>query len=245
MDLEFALTDLGRHIEVPNADLSGAIMQRLRSSPHHTASPSRPGGVRWVAVAAAIVVVALISVLPSPRRAIADLFGVDGISIEVREQLPSLDPQATGLNLGDLVGAGEIGGLVDFELAYPSSLGPPEEIYLRNDLVTFSYRPSRALPTTQVKGVGALFTQFRGSFEPNVQKQTPKVRPVVVRGVGGYFIPVEHVVYLVDAEGRPRTDTQRLAGKVLLWQEGGITYRLEAQLGLEAMLSLVEDLARF
>lgn len=245
MDLEFALADLGRHIEVPDADLSGVVLQRLREAPKDSVSMPRRGRVRWLAVAAVLAVATVISVLPSPRRAIADLFGVDGIAIEVRDQLPSLDPQATGLNLGDLVGADEIEGLVDFGLTYPASLGPPDEIYLRDDLVTFSYRPSRALPPTRVDGVGALFSQFRGTFEPNVQKQTPEVRPVVVNGVEGYFIPVEHVVYLVDAEGQPRSDTQRLAGKVLLWREGGITYRLEAQLDLEAMLSLAEDLASF
>jgi hypothetical protein len=243
MDLELALADLGRHVVTPTADLSGVVAERLRESPREVVALSRPDRVRWVAVAAVLAVTAVMSVLPSPRRAIADLFGVDGISIEVREKLPSLDPQANELNLGDLVGAAEIASLVDFELAYPSRLGPPDEIYLRDDLVTFSYRPSDHLPRTAIEGVGALFSQFRGSFEPNVQKQTPEVRPVVVDGSEGYFIPVEHVVYLVDAEGRPRTDTQRLAGKVLLWQEGGITYRLEAQLGLEALLSLAEDLA--
>ncbi len=249
MDLDFALADLGRHIEVPDSDLSGVVTHRLRESLKGTPRAPLLSRFRWVAVAAAVAVAAVLSVLPSPRRAVADLFGVDGIAIEVREQLPSLnprvpspDPKALELDLGELVGAGEIGDLVDLDLVYPTSLGPPDEIYLRDTLVTFSYRPSRRLPQTQVEGVGALFSQFQGSFEPNVQKQTSEIRPVKVNGAEGYFIPVEHVVYLVDAEGQPRTDTQRLAGKVLLWQDGDITYRLEAQLGLGSMLALAEEL---
>jgi len=37
-------------------------------------------------------------------------------------------------------------------------------------------------------------------------------------------------MYYVDSHGKPLTDSVRLAGNVLLWQEGSITLRLEGEI---------------
>jgi phage gp45-like len=51
-----------------------------------------------------------------------------------------------------------------------------------------------------------------------------------------------HAVVFVGADGREYRTVGALAGHTLVWQHGGIAYRLEAELSLPEALELAESL---
>jgi hypothetical protein len=59
-----------------------------------------------------------------------------------------------------------------------------------------------------------------------VSAATP-VQRVTVSGRPGLWIADPHVIAYVDRSGRFVSDTARRSGPVLLWERGGVTYRIE------------------
>jgi hypothetical protein len=51
-----------------------------------------------------------------------------------------------------------------------------------------------------------------------------------VGGRPGFWVSGAHQVGVLDRSGAFATDTVRLAGDTLLWQDGEVTYRLESGL---------------
>jgi hypothetical protein len=99
--------------------------------------------------------------------------------------------------------------------------------------VALVYLPHQGLPATAQSGVGALLTHFVGALQPNAifGKGIPpstKLEEVSVNGNRGYWIEGEtHLFFFLDAQGRMQSDTFRLAGNVLLWEQANLTLRLE------------------
>jgi hypothetical protein len=139
---------------------------------------------------------------------------------------------------------------VAFPVAVPTALGSPDEVYT-GDLpaggqLTLVYFPTAALPEARETGVAVLLTQFRGESEPFIQKGLPqgaRLTPTTVNGRTAYWIEgVPHVLFLRDPSGEIQQDRSRLAANTLLWEQGGITYRLESALSREAAVRIAESL---
>jgi hypothetical protein len=69
------------------------------------------------------------------------------------------------------------------------------------------------------------------------------VDEVVVNGGSGFWLEGRpHFFFYRDATGAVRQETLRLAGNTLLWQQGEITFRLEAEQSRDAALRIASSL---
>lgn len=217
-ELERALVALGRELDLPAApDLAAAVRSRL-VAPSARRSWFRR---RALVLAAAVLVVALAAALaiPSARSALLELFGLRGATIERVERLPALDP-ATGRRLGAPVSLEQAGEAASFRPLVPAE--PDVHVFLDRaspgGAVTFRWDDRRLL-----------LTEFRGESTPFIQKSAgagTRIEYIEVnRGAGYWLAGQRHVVVFRDAGGDVRE--ARLAGNVLLWEQGELTLRLE------------------
>ncbi len=262
--LEGVLTDLGAHLAYPpTPNLSRVVGDRLR------ARPGRPWwsivppdwGRRELALAVAVLVLALAAALgsvPGVRSAIADRLGLRGIEIRPTPTLspaPSLTapPDRTSLRLGQPVTLGEAHARVQYRILEPTlvELGAPDEVYYSpspaGGQVSFIYLVRPGLPASPQTGVGMLLTEFRGtvgrdSFLKAIGPGT-KLDSVTVNGSPGFWIEgAPHLFYFYsDANGQSRSEEARLAGNVLLWQQGSLTLRLEGVVNKDQALRIAQS----
>lgn len=262
-ELEQALTDLGRHLTFPaTPELAPLIRTRLETetSPRPGTSPSRASWrIGWLAAAAIVLIIATLLLFPQVRTAIADRLGWPGVRIEWFETLPTpvASPVGTGLNLGRQVTLEEARESVDFPVLLPTQAGfdQPDEVYLSGrgeaTMVSFVYLPGPDLPSSQQTGVGALLTEFRGSPERDLimkglhddENGANRLQSVSVDGRPGFWISgVPHAFFVCPERGECREVPYRLASNVLLWQQNGLTMRLESALTREESLAIAASM---
>jgi hypothetical protein len=130
----------------------------------------------------------------------------------------------------------------------------PGEVYLSGEgeaaMVSFVYPAGPALPTSAQTGVGALLTQFRGSPERNLimkglhddGDRASTLRAVSVNGQQGFWISgVPHAFFVCPDTSDCREEPYRLASNVLLWEQDGLTLRLESALSEEESIVIAES----
>jgi hypothetical protein len=261
-DLEQALLDLGRHLEYPpTPDLALAVRRRLAERP---ARPTRfweswlPLQRRLaVALVAVLVLIgAVLVVSPEARTAIAERLGLRGVEIRQVPAIPSVPATATPaaiararLNLGQRLSLDEARGRVPFQVLEPASVGAPDEVYLLDKpvggQVALVYYPRPDVPPANTTGVGLLLTEFQGNVPSTgviLLKGLPpgtRLEEVQVNGGQGFWIEGDpHIFGYQDARGQQQVESTRLAGNVLLWEQGSLTLRLESALSKDAALRI-------
>jgi len=159
--------------------------------------------------------------LPSPSASTSAPPGGAGASLDLGERYASL-------------GAAE--GAAGFRALVPAALGRPDEVWYRPSpgVLTLVYHPRPGLPATGTAGVGALVMEARATVEPaSFVKLAPEgsaVRPVTVNDGRGFWVSgAPHAFFFYGAPGG-RSDTFRLAGDVLIWNQGGLVVRIESGL---------------
>ena len=260
-----ALEDLAAHLVWPTEpDLSPAVRARLSRAPQQSSPPRRwgpTGQPRWTFGLAAVVAVvllasALLAAFPSARRAVADLLGLPGVEIELDGGTSSPPPAAAGdaLQLGRSVTLVEARLRAGFPVLVPATggaLGQPDAVYLDESLaggaVSLVYRSRPGFPSAGPSDVGVVLTQFRASVEEAaLRKVVPagaQLEQVSVSGHKGYwFEGSPHLLFLVDAQGRFVEDRSRLAGNTLVWEQGGVTVRIESALSRDEAVRLAQEL---
>jgi hypothetical protein len=88
---------------------------------------------------------------------------------------------------------------------------------------------------------GYVLSEWQGEqlFEKSVGPSS-RIQHVQVDFAPGVWITgAPHAVTYLDRKGEPRQQTRRLAGNVLIWNRGGVTYRLEGAKSLQEALGLV------
>jgi hypothetical protein len=242
-DLEQALRALGRELDLPPPpDLSAAVGARLRT-PARSRGSRRPL-VAALAAAAAVAAAGTLAV-PQARTALLELLGMRGATVERVETLPPAGP-AGRLVSGERVSFAEAQAAVDFPLLVPRAKdgGRCGAVYLDRSLVGGS-AVSVVCPEQDARRI--VLTQFRGAQTPYVAKLAgpgTEITNVDVGGARGIWIEgAPHVIAFRDASGAVRERTRRLAGDVLLWERGGVTYRLEGALrGRDDAIRIATDL---
>jgi hypothetical protein len=268
--LETRLTTLGRELEwPPTPDLrtrvAGVITagQVIPLPARPLAAAVRPGPwyqSRW-AVAAVAVIVALAALLayqPS-RDAIANW-----LNLHTRIQRVTVLPTPSQLPPGPLGARLGLGGYstlptassaVKWHVLVPSSLGPPDEVYLQfapdgppQGEVTLVYSARPSIPVSAQTGVGVLVTEARGAVNSDFFGKTvgpdTTMDPVTVAGHKGYwFAGTPHAFVFIDAAGNPRYETSRLATNTLLIDVDGTIVRIEGDLTKAQALEIAASLA--
>ena len=214
----------------------------------------------WLVAAILLILIAGgLTLFPAARNAIADRLGLPGVRIRWVEEIPTPEPSPVGvpLTLGRRVTLDEAQAAVDFPVLIPTAAGfdTPGEIYLLDgdagEMVSFVYPAGPALRESDVTGVGALLTQFRGEADRGlIEKGLPDAGPneshleaVSVGGEPGFWISgAPHGFFFVCYDvGECRQERYRLAGDVLLWEQDGLTLRLESTLSLDDALAIAES----
>jgi hypothetical protein len=229
-ELERSLVALGRDLDVPESpDLVPAVLAGIRRRRMPVATRRR------LVLALAVLALALVGAtlaIPEARSAFLRIFDIGGARIEVVDELPET-PVVTPLErtLGERVTLAEAKRRSDFELRGLEQ--EPDSVYLGlRGTVWFLYgtpeRPRLLLAQTPRHNVD----------EPALQKKL-----LDVDGARGAFLSGRpHFLFLIDATGDTIEDSARLAGNVLLWDEGGVAYRLEGSFGREEALRLARAL---
>lgn len=247
--LERELVDLGRHLHYPDEDLAAEVVARLRRPAGVRTRPRRIAGV--AAATLALLVGGLAALPPGVRAALLETFVLPGIRIMVGEPEPEAPVRALGrgLDLGEPVGVSEARAEVDFPVRLPSELGSPDRVFLEPAVaggrVWLVYRAGEGIPRSDETGVGVLVAEFRAGVDEQFLKKVTaeggSFQPLQVDGNQGYWIEGAHTLYFVDESGVVIEDRTRVAGNVLVWEAGGVTYRIESSLGLGETLRIAHS----
>jgi hypothetical protein len=225
--------------------------------------PVRAPGAAWgrrpawglVAATLALLVLAgsaALALSPAARHAVAGWLGLRGVRITLDADGPLPSPRFQLLNLGDRVRLAEAQERVPFRILLPVGLEPDEvyvdEVVVPGGQVSAVYAEGPGVPKASLLGAGMLVSEFRGQIDrtplqKEIQRGDTDVRSVTVNGGPGFWIEGRpHLVFFVDERGTPIAQTVRLAGNVLLWEQGGLTMRLESALSFERALAIAESL---
>lgn len=251
LELERALRDAGaRYPYPPTPNLMLSVRARITARP----SLAQKRAPIWrdpfrLALAAAVVAVILGAaalINPASRDAIAHFFHVRGVVVSrVSSPLPSVSP-ITSLNLGQQTTLDQARADVSFPIAVPPELGAPDAVYVDRSVpggeVALAYKPRAGIPMVRQTGLGVLVTQFRGDLIPGfITKEVgpgTTLQEVSVHGDPGWWIAGEpHLIMVSD-----RVETLRLASNTLVWEHGGVTYRIESALSKADAMRIAADL---
>lgn len=230
--LEATLIELGRDLEYPpTPDLSGVVHARLIERRRPASRWTRFGFLAPLAAVflAALVVAGVLALWPAARDAVAERLGVRGVQVT---QVRSLPTAVSGLDLGQPIALEDAQRRVPYPIQLPAKLGAPDAVFFLDtplggqivaayaQVVVFEFQGTRA-------GLGK-------GLPPGAS-----VEEVSVNGNRALWIAGDpHVVFFVDAQGRPQSETTRVAGNVLLWENGGLTLRLEGPLTRDEALGI-------
>lgn len=231
IDLERELHDLGEHLDHPDgAQIVRQLRTRLSTTTTGARTRSQRPRRRAVATAvASIAAVLLVAVaIPPSRDAIADLLnlGSHEVGRPDRVAVPPHGPTVTSslpprISSRSLESARQA---VDFPIRVPGGVAATPQVTVDSGvpggLVALEY-PS--------------FTLVEVASPPDVAAHLAKlvappshVRVVAVRGRPGLWITgTHHEIPYLDRNGTLRRASSRPTGHVLLWDEGGVTYRVE------------------
>lgn len=256
-ELEATLADIGERLAYPRpTHLADAVRARLREP--------RPG--RWwdalrspryaftpVIATLAVLALAVVLAVPDARAAAGEFLHLRGIDIfrapAIATPTATAVPRATFA--GGLTTLDEARRRADFTVRAPTDprLGAPDEVYRSltttgsHDVVTLVYASRAGIPVSREAGVSALVVEFRGRVDETlfgkVAGAGTRIEDVTVNGGRGFWIEGEpHLFFYRDEAGNIWSDTLRLAGNTLLWEQDAITYRLEAQVSREDALRI-------
>lgn len=256
-DLERELIDLGGHLQwpEPHADLAGSVIRTIEASPRMQRSRSRMKTFAVATAVALVVVLAVMVVSPPAREAVADWLGLGGVRIEHGPQPDRIIGR--GLALGRATTFQDAQAQVSFDILVPDDprLGAPDEVYLDDDtpagdMVALVYAPRSGFPATQGGEVGLLVTEFRadlersGDFFKKVLGSGTTVERVVVDGDEGLWLEGDpHSFFYRDENGELVQESVRLVANVLLWEQDGLTVRLESALSKKEALAIAATMS--
>lgn len=247
-DIEAELHQLAQKLDVPaEPDYSTLVQERLASA---SATPAASRHLLAAAVIVLLFAMAVVLAVPGTRAAVADLFGLTGVSVR---PLPSAAPNPSttidaGLHLGDSVTLDEARRRMSFTVSTPSApgLGAPDAVYVRSERglesVSLVYRPRPAFPAAFDTRVGLLVSQYSGTATPYFEKLVSERAPMTRVAVGGrwpgVYFTAPHPVMIRGPDGVVHEERPRLAAPALVWERGGVTYRLEAAVDLKRALAV-------
>lgn len=231
-----SLQQLAAEIDFPpTPDLRRSVADRAQA----------PARRWWPSAWPRAAALAVIATLVVAATAAALVLVLPGLRITTVPKLPTADPIASTLGLGEPIPADMVGAGI------PAALGPPDEAYVIGDheVLSLVYLADDELPDVAGSGIGLLVQVIDGALDrERVEKLVAEgatVTPVQVGGDPGFWIDgLPHVVRYTDPEGRERSQRTRLVGDTLVWEHGGVLYRIESGLGQDGTLRIAESIAR-
>jgi hypothetical protein len=206
-----------------------------------------------MAMAFAAVVVAIAAALivsPQARTTVLGWLGLKGVLVQPVKNLPRPTPGPSGLalrlELGQPVSMVEAEANVAYHIAIPQSLGSPDQVYFvvppAGGEISLAYAPRAGLPATKETELGLLLMEFQGDVNPDFLRKLLRpgtnVEEVTVNGNRGFWISGAPHGFLYNGQDGTQEETFRLAGNTLLWEQGGLTLRIESDLTKDQALAI-------
>ncbi|MGH8928271.1 MAG: hypothetical protein ACRDWH_07960 [Acidimicrobiia bacterium] len=241
--IDAALRDLTDRIDWPDpVDLSARI--RLNGP------VSRPWTHRLAWATGVLMLIAGIVSVPATRQAVANLLEVAGIRFEFGRSTTL--PPPTDLAVGQEVDLDVARAGVDFPILLPTALEPPAVSHLLlwelGTQVFLAWEASERLPEVGDSGIGLLLAEFRADLDQEffgkMVLEGTTVDRVLVNGRPGFWLAGSPHVFMFRSDDQNLVgDESRLTGNVLVWEDDGVTYRLESSLSMADSLAIAESLS--
>ena len=250
-ELERRLAQLGRELDWPaTPDLTRSVTARLPASPPRTSRVPPAGFRRSLAIAVVGLLVlagGVMAAVPSVRDSVLEFFGLQGATVERREELPPI-PELRPLVLGDRVTLAAAGDSVGFDPLVPRAAGRPDAVYVNGrKAVSLAYRPRSGMPESGSTGLGLLVTEFRGDVAPEyigkIAQEATVIEELRVDGARALWMEgAPHVFFYRRPDGTLAEDGLRIAENVPLLERGPLLIRLEGAFGRARALDLARSL---
>jgi hypothetical protein len=221
MDLAHELSALAAHVEWP-----ATPELQLELTPRR--SRRRPA----LALAFAVVLaIAVAFAVPQSRAAILRFFHLGAVTVRVVDTLPPAQERPLGAGLGPVITLAEAKQLVP-ELLLPQLAPEPVLHSPGGAAVALVFRVDGRPVLLSEYGYGSGFIKKMMGGATHIESLDFDGAPALwISGAG-------HNVYF------PGT-SPRLAGNVLVWERGSVTYRLEGTLSKSAALELARSLRHY
>jgi hypothetical protein len=257
-ELDATLAALGERLAYPRPTrLADALRARLREpragrwwdalrSPRYAFVPA------LATLAVMLLVIAL--AVPGARAAATDFLHAWGIDIfrgpAIATPAVTASPRA---GLGAITTLSDARLRADFTLRVPTDqrLGAPDEVYRGladatglHQRITLVYAQRPGIPLSHEPGVSVLVVEFRGRPDETLiggkgAGPDTKIESLSVNGGRGIWLEgAPHLFFYRDESGMIWTETLRLAGNTLIWEQDGVTLRLEAQVSRDEALQI-------
>ena len=229
--LDRSEAETAAHLDVPVGTVksrTSRALARLRT---------RLGIAIGVAIAAGVI-----AVVPDTRAAVADIVShilrFAGVEIHTGAPAPSLAPTSPAAALPSTrqVSLDEARRLARFPVGVPASLGQPESILVSDPAPDGSPR----VVTLLYRGGSVRIDEYDGRIDLTFTKMVGDVTFVRVKGTDAIWLASAHELSYMDRQGKPREF--RTAGPTLLWQYGGVAYRVEGLTTPDEAVAVVESI---
>lgn len=204
-ELEHELRSLAAEVAWPPAPNLALPLEQRR--------PRARLRLAWLAVAAMLVALAVALSVPGARSAILRVFHLGGVTVERVTVLPPASEQPL-TQLGPVVHAAAARAALGGPVRLPKLKGSPQ-FHLRDGVVSVVLATPQPLLLSEFREGAFLLKKIAGTT-------TRVVYVKVGNGPALWIAGARHVLMLPAAP-------PRLAGNVLVWQVGAITYRLEGK----------------
>ena len=252
--LDIELHSLAKTLAIPEVgdQLVDAVLARLDREPV-PATPSwlrRAGAARetlgvwlqnrWrtVSVALAAALLVLLAVTPAGAK-VREWLGFGAVVIEQQQPAPSTSTAAASGPSGDPAAGRELPldqamAETSFPVGVPAALGDPDRVTVSADgrLVTMEW-PAAAVRLDQIEG--ALSPYFLKKFSDEVDY-------TVVDGQQALWLARPHPILILNPDGSERAESARQSGPSLVWQNAGVTLRLEGVADQQAAVAIAETM---
>jgi len=253
-DLERTLSDIGARLDGPKRDMWPAVRARIaerRAQPWWSRLGLDARTFAPIAATLAVILVAASLLTPSLADALGHLLSIPGLQIYKVPQTPTARPNASAPGFAGqrVATAAEASRVAGFTVQMPTALGEPSAIYVETApvRVTIVYASVKGIPLSPQAGVSAIVVEFNGRLDAPILGKAvgpdTKLEAIPLgNGNPAYWLAGQpHQFFYFDSTGKIQPDTLRLAGNTLLWDAGGITYRLEAQVTREEAVRIASS----
>jgi hypothetical protein len=241
--LRRALGALPQDIAFPRTPvIVPAVVARLREERGRNVRPPFPSMALWSRRRAVVLVaVALAAVL---ALAFVARLMLGAAEIRVRPGMTPSGPPLGPTGLGAPVPVSRIDDAVRFDVAVPAGPAPDEAYAFRTNSVRRAAllawdadAGQRTLPGTPWR---MMLIELRGD-EPTLVKDVGQFEDstmVEVDGASAFWIDAPHQLIVLTNHG---DETFLIRANVLIWSEGGVTFRLETTLSVADAIALAES----
>ena len=251
-DLERRLAQLGAELDWPaTPELATAVRARLEAA----APPRRRPVVRLrrplVLALLGLLLLAggVFAAVPGVRDAVLELLGLQGATVERREELPSAG-ELNDLQLGERTTLDDAREALGFDPVVPRAVGEPDGVFVNRTVpggeLSLAYVAGPGLPEASSTDLGLLVSQFRGDLMPEyvgkIAGQATTIEELEVDGDRAIWLEGAPHVFFYRPPGEPfRDHVLRIAENVLLVEHDGLLVRFEGAFTRERALALARS----